>query len=316
MRLSIAAGTVCLTFIGLCSAAGSWASVTRNTNIPAQGLGPALEMLAREYNVQIVFVSEDINHLRSHGAIGRFTPEQALKQLLIGTGRTFKYLDENTVTIIPDVLHVEPIAFSRTSGDDSPRLAEIQSSSTTTQPVRQAAVAPIGKTDATSPEALGEIIVTATKRAENLNKVPISIAALSPEAMAESGVKSFRDVAALVPGIEFDSVSNWGPNLNNIAIRGVNSTIGTSTTGIYLDDTPIQSRVQSFSYIGQPLPLTWDLERVEVDRGLDGSARGIARMAAISIESTHLPAPRSMRMPIDQRAKRRELPSNIGPWIP
>jgi len=102
---------------------------------------------------------------------------------------------------------------------------------------------------------LGEIIVTATKRAENLNKVPISIAALSPEAMAESGVKSFRDVAALVPGIEFDSVSNWGPNLNNIAIRGVNSTIGTSTTGIYLDDTPIQSRVQSFSYIGQPLPL-------------------------------------------------------------
>ncbi len=96
MRLSIAAGTVCLTFIGLCSAAGSWASVTRNTNIPAQGLGPALEMLAREYNVQIVFVSEDINHLRSHGAIGRFTPEQALKQLLIGTGRTFKYLDENT----------------------------------------------------------------------------------------------------------------------------------------------------------------------------------------------------------------------------
>jgi iron complex outermembrane receptor protein len=274
MRLSIAVGTVCLTLIGLCSAAGSWASITRNTNIPAQGLGPALEMLAREYNVQIVFVSEDINHLRSHGAVGRFTPEQALKQLLLGTGRSFKYLDENTVTIIPEVAHVEPIAFSHTSGGDYPRLAEIQSGSTTAQPPLQATSAPIGKSDATSPEALGEIIVTATKRAENLNKVPISIAALSPEAMADSGVKSFRDVAALVPGIEFDSVSNWGPNLNNIAIRGVNSTIGTSTTGIYLDDTPIQSRVQSFSYIGQPLPLTWDLERVEVDRGPQGTLFG------------------------------------------
>jgi outer membrane receptor protein involved in Fe transport len=274
MRLSLAAGTVCLTLIGLCSAAGSWASITRNTNIPAQGLGPALEMLAREYNVQIVFVSEDINRLRSHGAIGKFTPEQALKQLLIGTGRTFKYLDENTVTIIPDVPQAEPIAFSRSSADDVPRLAAVQSSPATPPPALQAPAAAIGKNDATSPGALGEIIVTATKRAENLNKVPISIAALSPEAMAESGVKSFRDVAALVPGIEFDSVSNWGPNLSNIAIRGVNSTIGTSTTGIYLDDTPIQSRVQSFSYIGQPLPLTWDLERVEVDRGPQGTLFG------------------------------------------
>lgn len=274
MRLSIAVGVVCLTFIGLCTAAGSWASITKETNIPAQGLGPTLEMLAREYNVQIVFVSEDINHLRTHGAVGKLTPEQALKQLLIGTARTFKYLDEKTVTIVPIVPNAEPLAISRTFGDDYLRSAQVPSSPTTGQPVPQASPAAMGQSDDTSHEALVEIIVTATKRAENLNKIPISIAALSPEAMAESGVKSFRDVAALVPGIEFDSVTSWGPNLNNIAIRGVNSTIGTSTTGIYLDDTPIQSRVQSFSYIGRPLPLTWDLERVEVDRGPQGTLFG------------------------------------------
>jgi iron complex outermembrane receptor protein len=274
MRLSIAVGAVCLSLIGLCTAAGSWASITRETNIPAQGLGPALEMLAREYKVQIVFVSEDISHLRTRGAIGTFTPEQALKQLLLGTGRTFKYLDDKTVTIIPDVSNADPIAYSRTSEGGYLRLAQSEGNPPTEQAAPNAPPAATGKTDAGPHEGLEEIIVTATKRSENLNRVPISIAALTPEAMAASGVKGFRDVAAIVPGIEFDSVTNWGPNLTNIAIRGVNSTIGTSTTGIYLDDTAIQSRVQSFSYIGQPLPFTWDLERVEVDRGPQGTLFG------------------------------------------
>jgi iron complex outermembrane recepter protein len=271
MRWSVTVGVACLTFVGLCSAAGSWASISRETNIPAQGLGPALETLAREYNVQIVFVSEDISHLRTQGAVGNLTPEQALRQLLIGTGRTFKYLDEKTVTIVPDTPSPKPIALSPNAESNHQHLAQNQGS-----PQALSSVPSIAADNIEEPlhEGLGEIIVTATKRSENLNKVPISIAALTPEAMAESGVKSFRDVAALVPGIEFDSVSNWGPNLSNIAIRGVNSTIGTSTTGIYLDDTPIQSRVQSFSYIGQPLPLTWDLERVEVDRGPQGTLFG------------------------------------------
>jgi iron complex outermembrane recepter protein len=274
MRLSIAVGVACLTFVGLCSAAGSWATVTKETNIPAQGLGPALDLLAREFNVQIVFVSEDVNHLRTQGAIGKLNAEQALKELLIGTGRTFKYLDDKTVTIVSDGRTPKPVAFSTFSGLDNPRLAQAQTNPIAGQSDSTAAVAVPGKSADESHDSLGEILVTATKRSENLNKVPISIAALTPEAMAESGVKGFRDVAAIVPGIEFDSVTNWGPNLTNIAIRGVNSTIGTSTTGIYLDDTPIQSRVQSFSYIGQPLPFTWDLERVEVDRGPQGTLFG------------------------------------------
>jgi hypothetical protein len=141
--------------------------MTRETNIPAQGLGPALELLAREFDVQIVFVSEDINHLHTQGAIGKFTPEQALKQLLIGTGRTFKYLDEKTVTIVPVVPNAEPIAYSRTSGTDDLRVAQEQNSATGKQSVSNAPPAPAVRREDTPHEALGEIIVTATKRAEN-----------------------------------------------------------------------------------------------------------------------------------------------------
>jgi len=92
--------------------------------------------------------------------------------------------------------------------------------------------------------------------------------------MEQSGVKSLSEVAAVTPGVEFDNVSTFGPNLWNVAIRGVNSTAGASTTGIYIDDTPIQTRILPDSDIGQPLPLTFDLNRVEVDRGPQGTLFG------------------------------------------
>ncbi len=122
---------------------------------------------------------------------------------------------------------------------------------------------------------LTEIIVTANKRAEPLSKVPISIQAYSREDLETSGVKNIAELAALTPGVEFDQSSGFGPGtLNNISIRGVNSAIGTSTTGIYVDDTPIQSRVTALSYFGNPYPLMFDVDHVEVDRGPQGTLFG------------------------------------------
>jgi len=48
----------------------------------------------------VVYVSEEINSAHTHGAVGEFTSEEALKALLSGTGLTFRYLDEKTFTIV------------------------------------------------------------------------------------------------------------------------------------------------------------------------------------------------------------------------
>ncbi len=75
-------------------------SARRQTNIPAQELAPALRALAKTLDFQIVYASQAVSTLRTQGAVGDFTPNEALKTLLNGTGLTFRYLDANTVTIM------------------------------------------------------------------------------------------------------------------------------------------------------------------------------------------------------------------------
>jgi iron complex outermembrane receptor protein len=91
-----------LSIIGVGVADDVLAPIKKKTNIQAQSLGTALQELARDRNFQIVYVSEDVTSLRTHGAFGDLTPEEALQQLLAGTGLTFRYLDERTVMIVPE----------------------------------------------------------------------------------------------------------------------------------------------------------------------------------------------------------------------
>src|SRR5438477_1532312 len=115
---------------------------------------------------------------------------------------------------------------------------------------------------------LQEVIVTATRRAESLSKVPISVTALTQESLDERGVKDFSEVARFTPGVNFDNSGT-----NNISIRGISGSGGAGTTGIYLDDTPIQMRALAFNP-DEALPKSFDIERVEVLRGPQGTLFG------------------------------------------
>ncbi len=119
-----------------------------------------------------------------------------------------------------------------------------------------------------SAEGLEEIVVTATRRSEVLSKVPISVTALNQDALDERGVKDFQDLVRYTPGVNIDSAIT-----NAISIRGISSSGGAGTTGIYLDDTPIQMRSVGFNP-DDSLPRTFDLDRVEVLRGPQGTLFG------------------------------------------
>lgn len=125
-------------------------------------------------------------------------------------------------------------------------------------------------------EELAEIVVTATRRAVSLDKVPLSVSAYSQEQMDQQGIKSIDDVARFTPGLTF-APSTDGLT-SSIAIRGVASGVGASTTGIYIDDTPVQVRSGTGVVTENVYPQVFDLERVEVLRGPQGTLFGTGSM--------------------------------------
>jgi outer membrane receptor protein involved in Fe transport len=118
---------------------------------------------------------------------------------------------------------------------------------------------------------LQEVVVTAQKRTENLEKVPISISVVDQAAITQRGMESTADILTSVPGVDYLSQGVT----NNISIRGIYSNFGTSTTGYYIDDVPLQIRQTSIStQIGNADIKLFDLDRVEVLRGPQGTLFG------------------------------------------
>ena len=120
----------------------------------------------------------------------------------------------------------------------------------------------------------GEIIVTAQRREQSILQVPLSVASLSTEQMDQQGIRRINDIARLTPSLRFTQTSGvTGNNGANISIRGIASDVGAATTAIYVDDTPIQIRSVGY-FPGNPYPRVFDLERVEVLRGPQGTLFG------------------------------------------
>jgi iron complex outermembrane recepter protein len=118
----------------------------------------------------------------------------------------------------------------------------------------------------------GEIIVTANKRAELLSKTSISVSALTKAALDSQGIKDVADIARTSPGLTFQVNDGFGNT--NISIRGISSRIGAATTGIYIDETPVQMRIGNELVLQPIYSSIFDLERVEVLRGPQGTLYG------------------------------------------
>jgi iron complex outermembrane receptor protein len=123
-------------------------------------------------------------------------------------------------------------------------------------------------------EPLEEITVTATRRSESIQRVPISIDAIGQNELTESGINDIADLAAVTPGLQYATPNGYLSSITSISIRGMNTDTGASVVGVYLDDTPIQGRLSPLGNVGSPSPLVFDLNRVEVERGPQGTLFG------------------------------------------
>ncbi|MEJ0065679.1 MAG: Plug domain-containing protein [Caulobacteraceae bacterium] len=122
--------------------------------------------------------------------------------------------------------------------------------------------------------AVQEVIVTATKREENLQSVPISVQALTPTVLSQHLVSSSDDYIKLLPSVSFQS---FGPGQSQIYFRGLTSGgdglhIGSEpATGVYVDEVPLTT-------IGNGVDLhVYDMARVEALSGRKARCSAPAR---------------------------------------
>jgi len=121
-----------------------------------------------------------------------------------------------------------------------------------------------------------DVVVTATKRASTVQKVPAAISAFTGKDLLARGVTSVSDLVAEIPGV---SMKSSGPGQTEFEMRGLSSSGGSSpTVGFYLDDTPLTAPAGAQNGKVTIDPNLYDLNRIEVLRGPQGTLYGAGSM--------------------------------------
>ncbi|HEX3849174.1 MAG TPA: TonB-dependent receptor, partial [Steroidobacteraceae bacterium] len=129
---------------------------------------------------------------------------------------------------------------------------------------------------ASGSDELTEIVVTAEKRSSTVQDTPISMTAMSGDVMQQIGITNLNGVIESVPGI---SVRTAGPGQTELEMRGLSSSGGSSpTVGFYLDDFPLTAPAAALNGKVVIDPDLFDLNRVEVLRGPQGTLYGSGSM--------------------------------------
>ncbi|MDR3511188.1 MAG: TonB-dependent receptor [Caulobacteraceae bacterium] len=227
------------------SVAGTAAAQDLVFNIPAESLSKALRDYGRASGRQLIFTEDLVRGLKAPAVRGSFTAEQVLARLLQGSGLTAQVSDKGVIMIVR---------------------------------------AP-GRSAANGAAALDEVVVTAQKRAENVGKVPISIAVLSGRRLDSVTLQGTTSILNQVPGVTAAPAQFGGST--QITIRGVTAATptydGASPTAYYIDSVP-------FGFVSSaiaPDPNAYDLERVEVLRGPQGTLYGASSEGGVVRILTH-----------------------------
>lgn len=282
MGTAIAAG-ICIN--GHCEADIAQGSSRQPTQIPAEDLDVALRKIESERALEVIFLTEDVRGIRTNGARGNLTPDETLNKLLRGTGLAYQWLDRNTVTIVPAHAAAE-------DGHAGGRQSD-------------------GNRPSQQLERFDEVVVTAQKRAEYLQDVPVSVSVIGGPGLEEWGATRLTDFAAYLPGVSVVPGPASGEDM--LILRGLSLPSQSTLVGTYIDDTPISASSAQQPTMRRALDLLpYDFERVEVLKGPQGTLYGANAMGGLIKYVTVAPDLRNVTARIGVDLKENDNASEAG----
>lgn len=219
-------------------------------DISSGSLSRALLQFSAQADVTLVAPDELVDGKSVSALEGEMHSEQALRRLLEGSGLQFRREADGGLVIFAPGSRVSEGALEKAP---EPR-AGLQSGA-----ARQRV-------------AIEEVVVTAQKREQSIRDVPISVAALGGTELKQRRITDFSDLSMAVPSLSIPARGGAGDRF--IFLRGMGSIQGsTPLVGIYLDEASVTT------FPGASLNLqTYDMARVEVLRGPQGTLYGVGSM--------------------------------------
>jgi len=306
MRIALLATALSAALVSLATADPAAAAIKTPTNIAPQELGSALRVLAADRHLQILYTTDSIANRRTPGAVGEFTVDEALDHLLGGTDLVFRYIDENTIAIMPRGAAPggDPTRSYSSPETAAPQAAVKESQQTSADAekapgsfwnrfrlaqtdrgvAREAASLdrqhnPNAQRDSGQGAPLEEVLVTAEKRSERIQDVPVPVTSMSADALISSNQVRLQDYYTGVPGL---NVSPATQSQTTISIRGISTGAAANpSVGITVDDVPFGSSTQNGGGPIVPDIDPADLARIEVLRGPQGALYGASSIGGL-----------------------------------
>jgi len=234
-------------------------------DVPAQPAQSGIANFARQSGLQILVPGRILQSRRTSEVRGDMEPRQALRHLIEGTGLRITKDDGRTIILGSNELGTRYAALTL-AGAGAPAAGA---------PPQEGASAPETAAPST-PSGSGQpedIVVTARRKSERLQDVPVAVTAFGGQALAARGVDTLDQIARYTPNIRFDGAAQLsGGNYNaTVFIRGVGSNdfaiFSDPGVGFYVDD------VYYARSIGGIMDAV-DIDSVQVLRGPQGTLFG------------------------------------------
>lgn len=259
----------------ICASITAFAAPPKPFDIPAGPLVQALEALEKQAPIELIFQPAQLGSFRTVGVKGMYEPADAIRALLKGTPLRL-YTDSNGAMVIAlprpssgsRQEQPAPKAVSPAPGNQRSSLqpGETPGGSTATNNGVTSSAAPEGAVP------LQEVIVTAQKRSQRLQDVPIPVTVINTTQLVSNDALRLRDYYTSVPGLMVAPISIQTSQL--LAIRGLITGEGAPTVGIVIDDIPYGSSTALGGGQGIPDIDPGALAQIEVLRGPQGTLYG------------------------------------------